>query len=167
MGNEDTLAAAKQTISTLNQKVVVMQDRLQECSDYFELRTRNQVLVKENHQAKRNLTEQMKEKEKREKEHQRLVKELLKKMGKTSPDVEVLRENVTREVEERERKENELQGKITGLQERYNLEVSKNVELRSLYEDQILSQRELLRQIDEMKEKIIQITKENERLRNS
>jgi hypothetical protein len=121
--NEDALAAAKQTISALNQKVVVMQDRLQECSDYFELRTRNQVLVKENHQTKRNLTEQMKEKEKREKEHQRLVKELLKKMSKTSPDVEVLRENVTREVEERERKESELQGKITGLQERFNLEV--------------------------------------------
>jgi len=140
-----------------------LQQRYRKYSNYEELKQKNQILLKELEYCKKEIDNNDVQKALKDKEHQKLVRELLSKISSTTiQQTDYVNEEVLRERVIFESKKREMQEKIRLLQRRFDLEVSKNDELRQLYNDLLLTEKDMAREIDELREALTRTQKDND-----
>lgn len=159
------LMTAKQANSSWNQKYEMLAEQYKKVEDYGQIKSENILIQRDAELLKKKIEELLLDKSKREKEHQKLIKELLTKIS--SSNVTEGGQAVNKEIEETRLREQQLREKYQTLQNKYELEVLKNEDLRKLYEDCLLSQRECLREIDELRTALMMAKRESEKFRNT
>ncbi|XP_066933617.1 centriole and centriolar satellite protein ofd1-like [Clytia hemisphaerica] len=135
------LLASKETIGSMSNKIAILTERCQKLTNYEEVCNLNKLLERDMALLQRNFDNVNMEKAQKEKEHQKRMKDLMKKISRTEELEKVKDHNA----------DGFFREKYYSMQDKYQVEVAKNEDLKKLNEELLLSQRETLREVDELR----------------
>eukprot|EP00794_Sanderia_malayensis_P003696 gene3696-4215_t len=146
-----SLNTAMKKVSELTQKSDHLNDKLREFSDYHHVKEKSLLLAKEVELSKLKIKEVNEEKESLKQHQNKAINNLVNKLAKSPVDKNALQRKLERERLEFSEKEKELNEKYCLLEKKLHAEISKNRELNNLFDEKILQQKSMHREIEELK----------------
>ena len=148
---QESFNAALQKVTALNERSDDMKERLRKQADYAQVKEEALVSAKTNEYLESQVKELKNEQKARDMQHKKELKELMNRILNGTPESENLQKQLSSEREKFLDKENELQERCQRSEKRLHAEVVKNHELNQLYEECILHQKGLLRELEELR----------------
>ncbi|XP_065053974.1 centriole and centriolar satellite protein ofd1-like [Rhopilema esculentum] len=146
-----SLNAALKKISILTYKSEGLKEKLQEFSDYLQIKELSVARKKEIDCLKTRVNEVMKEKQSIVEQNRKQVKELMESMLKGNPQTVQIQRQIEIDRNGFIEKEADLKEKISRIEQRLRSEISRNNELTHMNEAYLLENKALRRDIEELR----------------
>ena len=149
---QQSLHSSQQQVYILNQKIADMKEKLHDTSDYPKLKEKVLLKEKEIDYLKKSLNEIRNDRSSVDTQHRKDMKELIDKFLKSSPETAKLQQQILLEREEFLEKEKELKLKYREVTKHLQEENLKNIEIVHKYEECLLHNKALKREIEDLKQ---------------
>ncbi|XP_065669058.1 centriole and centriolar satellite protein OFD1 isoform X8 [Hydra vulgaris] len=151
------LMGSKQTATLLQEQLFHLQNQLSKIENYKLLKMENLNLKKDIESLKENYQKSIEQGIQKEHEHKKVLSELIAKVSMAEEKRKFLEDQQHERNSAHQKNYNVLQKKYEVLSLKYN-------EMRQLYEDSLISQRELLRVVEELRSALFHANQEKTRL---
>ena len=149
---QQSLHSSQQQVYILNQKIADMKEKLHDISDYPKLKEKVLLKEKEIDYLKKSLNEIRNDRSSIDTQHRKDMKELIDKFLKSTPETAKLQQQNLIEREEFLEREKELKLKYREIAKQLQEENLKNMEIVHMYEECMLQNKALKREIEDLKQ---------------